>query len=124
MGYHNHDVEFQPLEGSTGFDVFYSAAGPRVIMQLDLGNAIIGKADPLVFLKRYPGRAVTIHLKEYSSRNPHAVIGEGEVDWDEVFALCEGQGKTEWYIVEHESDPANPLDSVARCREALRKMGK
>jgi len=124
VGYHNHDVEFHPMEGSTGFDVFYGAADPAVIMQLDLGNAIHGGADPLVYLKRYPGRSVTIHLKEFSSRNPRAIIGEGEVDWGEVFALCEAQGKTEWYIVEHESDPTNPLDSVARCREALRKMGK
>ncbi len=40
-----------------------------------------------------------------------------------MFEFCEGPGKTEWYIVEHESSK-EPLDAVKRCFEALKKMGK
>jgi sugar phosphate isomerase/epimerase len=51
-------------------------------------------------------------------------IGEGEVDWPEIFDLCETIGSTEWYIVEQESYAFPPLECVDRCLQNLRKMGK
>ena len=93
-------------------------------MQLDTGNAMHGGADPIPFLERYPGRAVTVHLKEFSRTNPKVLLGEGEVRWEEVFRLCESVGGTEWYIVEQESYPYPPLESVERCLKNLRAMGK
>lgn len=123
VGYHNHGVEFQQLDGQVPFDVFFGATSPEVIMQLDLGNGMHGGGDMLACLRRYPGRAVTIHLKEYSPDNM-ALIGDGGVPWNDVFALCEQQGKTEWYIVEHEHYQIPPLACVQRCLENLRAMGK
>jgi len=122
-GYHNHHVEFIPMDGEAGFDTFFGGTQTEVVMQLDTGNALHGGADPLLYLQRYPGRATTIHLKEYSAKNPLALIGEGDILWQSTFELCERDG-TEWYIVEQESYPVSPLESVARCRAALRKLGR
>jgi len=94
------------------------------VMQLDTGNALHGGANPIPFLERYPGRATTVHLKAYSSTNSKALIGEDEVCWDDVFALCESTGGTEWYIVEQESYAFPPLECVDKCLQNLRKMGK
>ncbi len=124
VGYHNHHVEFERFDGETGFDLFYSAAAAGVLMQLDTGNALHGGVDPLDYLERYPGRAVTVHLKEYSSSNPEALLGEGEIEWQKVFDACETVCATEWYIVEQESYPVSPLESIERCRAALKKMGR
>ena len=93
-------------------------------MQIDLGNALHGGGDPIPYVERYPGRACTVHLKEYSASNPVALIGEGDVDWQEMFRLCETQGNTEWYIVEQESYAYSPLECVDRCLQALKAMGK
>jgi len=122
-GYHNHNVEFQLYGGETGLDIFFSYTQPQVILQLDLGNALDGGADVLSFLRRYPGRSKTIHLKEYSKTNPKALLGEGDVPWKEVFEFCMQSGGTKWYIVEQESYPVSPMQAVQRCRENLRKMG-
>jgi sugar phosphate isomerase/epimerase len=124
LGYHNHHMEFEALDGSTGFEVFYTSAGADVFMQLDLGNAMVGGADALDYLRRFNRRAVTIHLKEYSAGSPDAVIGEGEVDWPAVFKLCEDGGVTQWYIVEQESHAVSPLESAERCRVFLKGMGR
>lgn len=125
VGYHNHDIEFKPFpDGTLPFDIFFTRAAPEVIMQLDIGNAMHGGADPLVFLRRYADRAATVHLKEYSASNPVVALGEGDVPWEEVWAVCEVPGRTEWYIVEQESYPVPPLEVVARCLEALRRMGR
>jgi sugar phosphate isomerase/epimerase len=127
-GYHNHTEEFQLLEGEVGFengfDLFFGYTRREVIMQLDIGNACHGGADPLACLKRYPGRAGTIHLKEYSAHNDLALVGEGDVPWPQVFELSESISGVEWYIVEQEAYPVPPLEAIARCLEALRKMGK
>lgn len=123
-GYHNHSVEFQPLGGELPWDTFFGNTRADVVMQIDIGNALHGGGDPISCIERYPGRATTVHLKEYSSSNPKALIGEGDVAWDRVFELCESVGGTEWYIVEQESYAYPPMECVERCIEALRAMGK
>ncbi|HOT90083.1 MAG TPA: sugar phosphate isomerase/epimerase [Anaerolineae bacterium] len=123
-GYHNHHIEFTLLEGELPWDIFFSNTVPEVVMQIDLGNAMHGGADPVAFLKRYPGRARTIHLKAYSATNDKALIGEDDVNWAEVFHICEADPVTEWYIVEQESYAYSPLECVDRCLQALRAMGK
>ena len=124
VGYHNHHVEFIPMDGELPWDTFFSNTREDVVMQLDTGNALHGGVDPTTMLERYPGRAVTVHLKEYSRVNPKALIGEGEVRWDDVFRLCETIGGTEWVIVEQESYAYPPLECADRCLRALRAMGK
>lgn len=123
-GYHNHSIEFQPMDGEMPWDTFFGNTVKDVIMQLDTGNCMHGKANPAPFLEKYPGRAITVHLKEYSSTNNKALIGEGEVPWNDIFRLCETIGNTEWYIVEQESYAYPPLECAERCVKALRDMGK
>jgi sugar phosphate isomerase/epimerase len=124
VGYHNHNVEFTPLDGKTPWDIFFGGTKKSVIQQVDLGNCIEGGGDPVALIKRYPGRTVTIHLKEYSKTKPDAFVGEGDIPWKQVFEACETVGGTEWYIVEyeHESQPAIP--AIGHCLANLRKMGK
>ena len=122
VGYHAHAHDFKQIDGVSAWDLFFGNTKPEVIMQLDTSNCCEGGADPVAVLKKYPGRARTIHIKA-NGGGPEAVIGEDKVDWKEVFAFCEGKGKTQWYVVEHETSK-DPLDAVKRSFEALRKFGK
>ncbi len=124
VGYHNHNVEFSPLGGSTAWDLFFGGTKKAVVMQVDIGNCIEGGADPLALLKRYPGRSATIHIKEYSKTKPDAFVGEGDVPWRAIFDECETRGGTEWYIVEYEHENQPPLPAVARCLKNLKGLGK
>ena len=124
VGYHNHTIEFQPLDGELPWDTFFANTRADVIMQLDVGNAMQGGGDPLDALRRYPGRATTVHVKEFSATNDKAVAGEGDAPWEDIFAECEGAGGTQWYIVEQESYPCPPLECVDQCLRNLREMGK
>ncbi len=122
-GYHNHHTEFHDMDGELPWDIFFGNTKKEVIMQFDTGNALIGGAEAAPFIKRYPGRARTVHLKEHSETNPEAPVGEGSVDWKEIFSLCETVGGTEVYVVEHESG-SDPMSSVEICLKNLRAMGK
>ncbi len=122
VGYHNHGVEFTRMDGELPWDTFYGNTRKDVIMQLDLGNALHGGADPLPYLYQYPGRATTVHIKEYSKTNDKALIGEGDIPWKAFFALSRAVGAVKWYIVEQESHAYAPLECVDRCLKNLRKM--
>lgn len=124
VGFHNHMVEFEELEGRMPWEVFFDAARADVIMQIDTGNALRAGAQAADYLRRYPGRAEIVHLKEHSAVNEKALIGEGDVPWQTIFELSETIGGTKWYVVEEERRPYPPLESVRRSLEALRQMGK
>ncbi len=121
VGYHNHAHDFAPVDGTTGWDLLAGNTSEDVIMQFDTGNALSGGGDPLVYLKRYPGRATTIHIKEFSKTNPKALIGEGEIKWGEVLQLCR-KGGTKWYIIEEEKEGLVPLTAVDLSLKNFKKL--
>jgi len=122
IGYHAHAHDFHQFEGQTAWDIFFGNTRPEVIMQLDTSNCRDGGADPVEVLSRYPGRARSIHIKP-NGGGPDSVIGEDKINWPAVFNICEHQGRTQWYVVEHESSQA-PLQTVQRTLAVLRDMGK
>jgi len=59
-------------------------------------------------------------MKEYGGNT--GLIGEGQVKWDEILALCKAGG-TKWYIVEQEQyGGGTPLECSRRSLENLKKM--
>jgi len=123
-GYHNHAHEFRPVEGEVPWDILAANTSPEVVMQLDIGNCMHGGGDAIAFLRKWATRALTIHLKDFSSTNDKALVGEGDVPWSDVFEICETAANTHWYIVEQETYPSSPLDSVEGCIRFLKNMGQ
>lgn len=122
-GFHNHWVEFEKVDGLVPWEIIFDRLPQDAIMQIDTGNALRGRCHAAHYIRKYAGRAITVHLKEWNDDRPDCVIGEGSVRWSEVFEACERVGGTEWYIVEQERWPVSALDSVRRCLENLRGMG-
>lgn len=122
VGYHCHGGDFTKVDGKTIWETFGRNTKKDVILQLDVGNCMQGGGDPIAMLKEFPGRTVTIHLKEYGGK-PGAVFGEGEVNWPEVFALCQSIGGTRQYIIEEEGrDGPEALEAVRRALKNYRKL--
>ena len=121
-GYHNHAIEFTEMDGELPWDTFFGNTDQQVVMQLDTGNALHGGADPVPHLKKYPGRALTVHIKEYSKTNDKALVGEGDVKWNEVIDLCTTVAGAQWYIIEQESYAHEPMKCVEICLQNFKKM--
>ncbi len=122
VGYHNHSVEFKAIDGKVPWDVFCGNTEKSVVTQLDSGNCMSGGGDPIALLKKYPGRAGTVHLKEHGGKN--AFLGEGDVKWKEFLPLCAEIGDTDWFIVEQERYPKPPIETVKICLENLKEILK
>jgi len=121
-GYHNHWIEFEKLEGKIPMDVFFEKTSKDVIMQFDTGNAMRAGGNVVDYLKKFPGRSDTIHMKEFSSKNDKAIIGEGEIPWDNVIELCSTIGNTQWYIIEQESYAYEPIVCIEKCLNNFKKF--
>lgn len=125
VGYHNHREEFTPIQGEYPWHIFFNNARASVFMQLDTGNALsagIPESMLVETLKKYPRRALTIHLKDYSRERGFVLLGEGDVPFRDVLDACRDFGGTEWLIVEQETYPYPPLESARRCLENLKKI--
>ena len=123
VGYHAHQGDFRSIDGETPWDIFFSNTSKDVVMQLDTSNCMEGGGDPVAILKKYPGRALTIHIKEYSKTNKGALLGQGDIKWNEIFDICESTGNTKWYIIEEESGTKPPLEAAQLSIENIKKMG-
>jgi sugar phosphate isomerase/epimerase len=122
-GYHAHGFDFVKIDGRPAWDILFSNTNKDVVMQMDIGNCAGGGGDPIAELKQFPGRARSVHLKDYGGP-PDSVISEGVADWDEIFSLCETMHNTEWYVVEEGSNDGLGFDISKRSLEALKRMGK
>jgi sugar phosphate isomerase/epimerase len=111
---------------------------PRLGVQYDPSNAIVGGYDPIRFLERVLPRVVTMHASDrslapgatledlrqsdgatgYSDKLRHGEIGKGLIDYDAIFRMLARAGFTGWISVE---DGVNGLDELARSVAFLRK---
>jgi sugar phosphate isomerase/epimerase len=121
VGYHSHAQDFAKIDGKNTWDLLFENAGPRVISQLDTGNCMDGGGDPLAELKKFPGRGLTMHVKEHGGKEG-AAIGEGVMKWKEIFAAAETIAGVQWYVLEQETYDTTPLDSMKRCIKNAKKI--
>lgn len=124
IGYHNHTAEFTAIDGKMPTDIFFGKANPEVFVQLDIGHCFHAGSDPAAYLKKYVGRVLTVHAKDYDAANRAGdVVGDGKVKWAEVLAaIQEPASAVQWYIVEEESNAFQGLDGIEKSYQGLTKL--
>ncbi|MFB3853538.1 MAG: sugar phosphate isomerase/epimerase family protein [Vicinamibacterales bacterium] len=120
-GYHNHTGEFKQDGGRTFWDLFAERTSKDVILQQDCGWTAAAGFDPVQYIRKYPGRARTVHFKPYAREGDtgkKAILGQDSVDWRAVYDACASTGGTEWIVIEQETYPDGK--SATECtRESL-----
>ncbi len=111
---------------------------PRLGVQYDPSNAVVGGYDPIRFLERVMPRVVTMHASDrslaagatieelrqsdgtigYSDTLRHGEIGQGLIDYDAIFRILARARFTGWISVE---DGVNGLDELQRSVAFLQK---
>ena len=122
-GYHNHQLEFRPLEGQLPIEVLAANTGKDFILQLDVGTCVEVGQDPVAFIQKHKGRIRSIHAKDWSKEKGYRVLlGEGSSPWKEVLAAAEKVGGLEVILVEQEGADLPPFEVAERCLATMRKM--
>jgi sugar phosphate isomerase/epimerase len=137
--YHNHDMEFIPVNGQMPFDTMMSGLDPSIGIQLDLYWVARAGQDPVEFLKKYPGRFPVLHVKDMPAgvtpapgteivggrvkvtEADFAVIGSGVVDFPEIFRHNDISG-AKHFIVEADNPPGGIPSFLELSAKYLREL--
>jgi sugar phosphate isomerase/epimerase len=134
FGYHNHDFEFsEKLDGELLYDIMLNNTDPKLVaQQLDIGNMINGGGVPSEVMKKFPGRFVSMHVKdEVPSKAGHEKFestilgkGSGQIDVQALVKLGDKEGGTKHFIIEQESyQGLKPLDCMKENIAIMRGWG-
>ncbi len=120
FGYHNHDQEFQTIDGRYGFDIFAEHVNDNVHLQLDVGWALVGGADPVAVLNRHSDEIRSLHMKDMTEDGGFTEIGEGDVDMKALANVARGAADVDYLIYEYDGAP-EPVESLYTGAEFLER---
>jgi sugar phosphate isomerase/epimerase len=131
--YHNHAFEFEPMESTTPLDVLMNSTDKKAVgLELDVFWVSVAGHDPVELLKKYSGRVHLLHLKDKAEGTPvmykespgktaFKEVGSGILDWPKVLRAASAAG-VQHYFVEQDQTPGDPIDSLRKSFEYLKKI--
>ncbi len=122
FGYHNHDFEFVPYDGSTAYDLMLGQTDPaHVFLELDTYWVEYAGMNIADFMARYAERIKLLHIKDMKSREDrhNTEIGKGIIDVPAIIRTGKALG-VHWYIVEQEYFEMPQLPSIRESAAYLR----
>lgn len=131
LAYHNHNVEFAPVAGTTGLAILLKETDPALVnFEMDAGWVVAAGADPFAILKANPRRFRQMHVKDVkASTKPNFAlqqdpteVGTGIIDWKRLLPAARAAG-VDGFFVEQEPPFARPRIEAARlCADYLLKL--
>jgi sugar phosphate isomerase/epimerase len=122
FAYHNHEREFQTVEGVVPYELFLSETDPEMVkMELDIAWAVKGGADPVALFRKHPGRFPLWHVKDLDTERKKVLpLGKGIINYDPVFKAASVAGLKN-YFIEHDM-PTDPFTSIQTSIEVIKKI--
>jgi sugar phosphate isomerase/epimerase len=115
-GFHNHALEFRPIDGKRPMDVLAANTPQGVTLQLDVGTCVEAGSDPVAWINANPGRIRSVHCKDWSEDKGYRVLfGEGSAPWKEIFQAAERTGGVQFYYIEQEGYDLPSYEVAEKC---------
>jgi len=89
LGFHNHGIEFQPVEGTRPIDIL-AANQDITSFHLNIGLCLQAGGDPIAFIQQCPKRIQSLLVQDY----------KGQARWKEIFSAAEGKGGLQFYLLQ------------------------
>src|SRR5687767_1154097 len=131
--YHNHGYEPQPFGDGTLLDLIIRETDPELVkFEMDVLWTWLPGVDPVALIKKYPGRFKLMHIKDMKPGVPRgsltggipdslkSVIGQGQVNWTEVFKAAKADGFEHYYLEDETTDPPKNIPPSVGFLEKIR----
>ncbi len=120
LGYHNHDAEFAPLDGTTAWAVLLDELPGGVEIELDVYWASVAGRDPVAEIRAAADRVRLLHMKDRSAGADARDLpaGSGILAFPAIVEAGRAAG-VEWYVAEQDE----PGDALADIAVAARYLG-
>lgn len=132
FAYHGHNLEFQQVDGKPGYDLLVESTDPKLVgFEMDCYWVTRAGADPVAYMKKYPGRFPLLHIKDMKpgqapttslmqGANAFIEVGKGSIDWKRIFE-ADRKG-LKYYFVEQDQTALPPLESAKVSYEYLHQL--
>jgi sugar phosphate isomerase/epimerase len=99
VGFHNHNFEFQQLDGVLVYDRLMGKLDPKLVrMQFQVSVVSMGY-QAATYLTKYAGRFLSMHLQDWSVDEKREVaVGKGIVDWPKLFEAAKKGGIKNYFV--------------------------
>lgn len=108
--YHNHNTEFNMIEGKTALEHFFDMTDPQLVgSELDVYWVQRSGANPVTWCRRLGDRLKVLHLKDIGLEKPEGggfikkpvcrAVGSGTMEMDRILEQAVESG-CQWFIVE------------------------
>lgn len=85
FGYHNHDFEFQKIDDQVPYDILIQDTDNQLVsFQMDFYFVVKVGFDPVEYIRKYPGRFGTFHIKDVNRQGESCIVGNGLVDFKTI----------------------------------------
>lgn len=142
--YHNHDFEFEKINGEYIIDILYSSvSADHLKTELDTCWVNVGGEVPADFVRKYTGRSPVVHLKDFVGGGKEGLyeligndtvktdkkaefdfrpVGYGVQDFPAILQASLDAG-AKWVVVEQDrSSERDPMDAVRMSRDYLKTL--
>jgi len=113
FGYHNHWLEFQPVDGKVPYEELLAVCEPdKTTFEMDLGWVVVAGHDPVALMQKYPHRFSMFHVKDFHlppnmsfAKHDQAKVtelGRGSIDYRPIFVQAAKNQKITHAFVEQE----------------------
>lgn len=125
--YHNHDFEFEKVDGKYALDVLYDSVSADLLeTEIDTCWVNVAGENPSDYIRKYAGRSPVVHLKDFvmPGKKPEKMydligikddkkeaeasafefrpLGLGVQNFEEILKTC-GDAGTKWVVVEQDA---------------------
>lgn len=116
LAYHNHDFEFQLVEGSSsGYDILLAETDKKLVrFQLDLYWCSKAGIHPVSLFQQHPGRFPLWHIKDMDAVSENFTeVGAGVIDFKQIFQFADLAGLKHFFVEQDEIN-GDPWQSISR----------
>ena len=124
--YHNHNYEFEKMpDGQYGYDTLLNETDHNLVkFEIDCGWMCAAGADPVTYMKKYPGRVKMIHVKEFQPVSAPSIslsgptrpkgtdLGQGFIEYKRIFAEGRKAGILHAFSEQEDPFPVSQMDSA------------
>lgn len=146
--YHNHDFEFEKIDGEYALDILYSSVSSDLLKtEVDTCWVNVAGENPSDYLRKYIGRSPVVHLKDFvmPGKKPDKMyeligiteekkeeeskafefrpVGYGVQNFSEILKACKEIGAS-WVVVEQDAPSMGktPLECVKASIDYLKTL--
>jgi sugar phosphate isomerase/epimerase len=116
LAFHNDANLLKPIDGVLGYDLFIERLDPSAArLQLDVGNMLMDRGDPMKYLARHRDRYWSFHLKDVVADRSHDTeLGTGIFDFKTFLAAVPSIDQKPCYV-----EQENAKDELASAGQSL-----